>query len=35
MLFIGIKISLTKNPMKPIMKKPTPLANAILVNSER
>lgn len=34
MLFIGICISLTKNPMKPIMQKPMAVAIAIFWNSE-
>ena len=33
MLLIGMKMSLTKNPMKPMIAKPTDVACAILVNS--
>ena len=33
MLLIGMKMSFTKKPMKPIMKNPTDVACAILENS--
>ena len=35
MLLIGMKISFTKKPMKPMMKKPTDVAWAIFENSAR
>lgn len=35
MLLIGIWMSLTKNPMKPIMQKPIAVARAIFWNSRR
>jgi len=35
MLLMGIWMSLTKNPMKPITAKPTAVANAIFWYSER
>lgn len=33
MLLMGMWISLTKKPMKPIIRKPRPVARAILANS--
>lgn len=34
MLLMGMNMSFTKNPMKPMTRKPTPVAVAIFLNSK-